>query len=94
MVQFIPELSSVMVIWSTLFFSNGEITNYIIQLVDESSNNSTMTVTRNGVTSLISVTNGFINATVRASNQYGDGPTSLVRRISTNGTFTIIEQQH
>ena len=88
--EFIPD-STVRVTWSTLFFSNGEITNYTIQFVDFFSNNTSLTLTLHGNNvsrrSNIFGTSSFVNITVRASNQYGDGPRSPVTIISTNGVF-------
>ena len=89
--EFIPN-STIRVTWTTLFFSNGEITNYTIQFVDLFNNSLTLTLHGNSVShrSDIFGTSPFVNVTVRASNQYGDGPRSPVTIISTNGVFIYI----
>ena len=83
--EFMPP-STIRITWNTLFFSNGDITNYTVQFVDMF--NDSLTVYGNNASHSrdMFVSTPFVNVTVRASNQYGDGPRS-VTIVSTSGMF-------
>ena len=88
-VEFIPD-STIRVTWSTVFFSNGEITNYTIHFVDMF--DEIRTVTPGNTVSYHRSTFGqsnFVYVAVQASSPYGNGPISPFKRISTNGMFNV-----
>ena len=88
--EFIPD-STIRVTWSTVFFSNGEISNYTIHFVDMF--NETRTLTQSGNTVSYNRRrfgqSNFVYVAVQASSPYGNGPTSPFKRISTNGMFNV-----
>lgn len=88
--EYMPDYT-IRVTWNTLFFSNGEITNYTIQFVGVLNNSFIVTFHGNNISrhSDIFGASPFVNVTVRASNRYGIGPRSPVTIISTNGVFII-----
>ena len=88
-VEFIPD-STVNITWSTVFFSNGEITGYIIHLID-SRRTITQRLSMNNITHTVNryADVDYVDVIVRATNQYGDGPPSPVKRIYTNGMLII-----
>ena len=84
--------SSIRVDWSSVFFSNGEITNYILHFTDMFNHTipQTLSVQSRNTASYNSSTYGgssFVHIAVQASNPYGRGPMSPYRRISTIGMF-------
>lgn len=86
--DFIP-VSTIIVSWSTVLFSNGEITNYTIQFSIAGGFSDSVVVVENN-TRYISQrftdsSSPIVNVVVTASNQYGDGPASPVKRVSTDG---------
>ena len=89
--EFMPA-STIRVTWNTLFFSNGDITNYTVQFVNVFNNSFTVTLRGNNISLHRDIfgNSPFVNVTVRASNQFGDGPRSPVTIISTNGVFIYI----
>ena len=80
--DFIPN-DAIEVTWSTVFFSNGEITNYTIEFSVVGDFNDSVEYSRR-------FDDSFVNVVVRASNRYGDGPTSPVETVSIDGMIRYL----
>ena len=88
-VKFIPD-STIRIDWSTVFFSNGEITYYTIY-ISLSNDNTSLNRTGN-TTSYTKGTLGqsnFVDVDIQAANLYGNSPRSMPKRIFTNGMFNM-----
>ena len=90
---YLPDYN-ILVKWSKVFFSNGEVQSYIVEVI----NNSTVIATKNiaGATSYQSQEffelsrYEYVDIVLRAVNQFGSGPASSPERISTSGMYTCV----
>ena len=87
--RYLPTIRLV-VEWRRVFFSNGDVQSYIVEFT--SNTNNTMTINTSDIMyqsnglSLFSGY-GYVDAVVRAVNQFGSGPASSPERIFLSGLF-------
>lgn len=86
---FLPD-NSVVVTWSRMYFSNGEILSYDVGFVLNNGSHRFRRVLRNYMNSTITYSYGIIGIIIvdvflSASNAYGNGRLQFIMRINTTG---------